>query len=237
MKLKLTPANVTAFLLFTLLMGESHEIAHFIVGKILCGCWPVVRDFNAWEICECDRGYWATAAGPVFSMSLAWVGMFLLNSDDVRKKSLGFVLIWSNVPQARIMTVLMGGGDEGVVMRNLTTGTILESNFRLIAIFIVLAMALPPIIKSFREVDNRGGWLYNVGFMILPLVIVMLYMFMFLNGLLKNGFLSEVWIMGTPLLITLHTTVVLAVLLIFFRKQLFTLAVRSEVKLVQAEVS
>lgn len=234
MKLKLTPANVTAFFLFTLLMGELHEIAHFIVGKILCGCWPVTRDFNAWQICECDLGYWATAAGPVFSMSLAWVGMFLLNNDDVKKKSLGFVLIWSNVPQARIMTVLMGGGDEGVVMRNLTSGTAMESTFRLIAIVIVLAMALPPIIKSFRVVDNRRGWLYNVGFMILPLVIVMLYMFMFLNGLLKSGFLSDVWIMGTPLLITLHTAAVLAVLLIFFRKQLFTLAVKSQAKLVHA---
>jgi hypothetical protein len=234
MKVRLTPANVTAFFLFMLLMGEAHEIAHFIVGKIICGCWPVSRDFNAWDICECDLGYWATAAGPIFSMSLAWIGMFLLNNPDSAKKSLGFILIWSNVPQARIMTVLMGGGDEGVVLRNLTEGTMLESNFRLLAIAVVFVMALPPIIKSFRSVDNKRGWLYNLGFMIVPLVVVMLYVFVLLNGLLKNGFLSDVWIMGTPVFITLHTVLVFAVLMIFFRKQLFTLAVRSEAKLVTA---
>ncbi len=228
MKLHLTFKNLFAFFLFAMLMGESHEIAHFITGKIICGCWPESRDFNAWSICKSCKDtnpnwYWPTFAGPVFSMTLAWIGMFLLKNTDKKKQSFGFALIWANVPQARIMTVLMSGGDERLVMRYLTKGTALEPYFGWIGTLVVLIMALPPIIASFRAVKNKYGWLYNIGFMVLPLVVFGTYGFVFLNGLLEKGFLSEVWIMGTPLFITLHTLLVLIVLLLFFRKQLLTL--------------
>jgi len=86
-----------------------------------------------------------------------------------------------------------------------------------------MIMAAPPIITSFRAVKNNYGWLYNIGFMVLPLLVFGTYGFVFLNGLLEKGFLSDVWIMGTPLFITLHTLLVLIILLLFFRKQLFTL--------------
>jgi hypothetical protein len=228
MKLHLTWKNLFAFFLFAMLMGEAHEIAHFIVGKIICGCWPESRDFNAWSMCQSCKDnnpnwYWPTFAGPVFSMTLAWIGMFLLNNSHQQNQSIGFALIWANVPQARIMTVLMNGGDERLVMRNLTKGTALETHFGWIAIVVVLIMAAPPIIASFRAVKNKYGWLYNIGFMVLPLLVFGTYGFVFLNGLLEKGFLSDVWIMGTPLFITLHTLLVLIVLLLFFRKQLFTL--------------
>jgi hypothetical protein len=232
MKLQLNPRNLFAFFLFAMLMGEAHEIAHFIIGKIVCGCWPASRDFNAWSLCECDLGYYATAAGPIFSMTLAWIGMFLLNNSSSHKQSFGFVLIWANVPQARIMTVLMGGGDEKVVIRSITKATVLEPYYLWIATVIVLAMALPPIIASFRAVKNKRGWLYNIGFMTLPLVVFGTYGFVFLNGLLERGFLKDVWIMGTPLFITLHTLLVLAVLLLFFRKDLFTLVKNNERELI-----
>ncbi|MGE0770445.1 MAG: hypothetical protein AB7K37_01950 [Cyclobacteriaceae bacterium] len=225
MHLQLTTRNIIAFLLFAVLMGEAHEMAHFFVGKLVCSCWPAERDFNAWRLCEsCETGpygFWATAAGPVFSMTLAWIGMFLLRSWDDRRKSLGFVLIWANVPQARIMTVLMGGGDEMVVMRMLTKGTALAPHYKWLTVAIVLLMALPPIIAAFRAVENKGGWLINIGFMVLPLLVLGSYGFVFLNGLLQRGFLAEPWIMGTPLFITLHTALVLVVLLAAFRRHLF----------------
>jgi len=228
MKLHLTGKNLFAFFLFAMLMGEAHEISHFIVGKIICGCWPESRDFNAWSLCQsCKENnpfwYWPTFAGPVFSMTLAWIGMFLLNNSHSQNQSIGFALIWANVPQARIMTVLMSGGDERLVMRYLTKGTAFEIYFEWIAIAVVTIMALPPIIASFRAVKNNYGWLYNIGFMVLPLVVFGTYGFVLLNGLLEKGFLSDVWIMGTPLFITLHTLLILIVLLLFFRQQLFTL--------------
>lgn len=228
MKLQLTLRNLVAFFLFAMLMGEAHEIAHFLIGKIICGCWPEYRDFNAWRICQSCKDsnpnwFWPTAAGPIFSMTLAWIGMFMLRNNEPQKQSLGFFLVWANVPQARIMTVLMGGGDEMVVLRNLTLETSAEDWFRYLAYGIVLIMALPPIIASFRAVKNKQGWLYNLGFMILPLLVIGIYGFVFLNGLLERGFLSEVWIMGTPIFITIHTTVVLLILIIFFRKDLFTI--------------
>lgn len=233
MTLQLNAKNLFAFFLFALLMGEAHEIAHFVAGKIICGCWPEYRDFNAWRICQsCKQSnvhwYWPTAAGPVFSMSLAWIGMFLLRTNDSKKQSFGFALIWANVPQARIMTVLMNGGDERLVLRNLTLGTGAEQYFHWIACAVVLLMALPPILASFRSVNNKRGWLYNLGFMVLPLVVLGTYGFLFLNGLLQRGFLANVWVMGTPLFITLHTALALIILLIFFRKDLFTLAKKNQ---------
>jgi len=235
-KLQLNAKNLFAFFLFTMLMGEAHEIAHFIVGKIICGCWPEYRDFNAWRICQsCKESnvhwYWPTAAGPILSMTLAWIGMLLLRNDDSKRQSFGFALIWANVPQARIMTVFMNGGDERLVLRNLTLGTEAEPYFHWVACTVVLFMALPPIIASFRAVKNKRGWLYNIGFMILPLLVFGVYGFVFLNGLLERGFLAEVWIMGTPLFITLHTAMVLIVLLLFFRKHLFLLVRNNERKL------
>lgn len=227
MKLSLTARNIFAFFLFAMLMGEAHEIAHFLAGKIICGCWPEYRDFNAWRLCQSCKEttnywYWPTAAGPVFSMTLAWIGMFLLKNENAKGQSIGFVLIWANVPQARIMTVFMGGGDESLVLRNLTMGTAAEPYFRWLAYAIVLIMALPPIIASFRAVQNNRGWRYNIGFMVLPLLIIGAYGFVFLNGLLERGFLADVWIMGTPIFITLHTTIVLIILILFFRKDLTT---------------
>ncbi len=225
MTVRLSPGNITAFLLFALLMGEAHEIAHFIAGKIICGCWPESRDFNAWSICtSCKETnpnwFWPTAAGPLFSMALAWVGAFLMRTESNSQQSIGLVLVWANVPQARLMTVLMGGGDEYVVTRSLAHGTSMDPWW--LALVWVLALSLPPIVASFLLIKNRRGWLYNLGFMILPLLMLGLYGFGLLNSLLERGFLRQVWIMGTPLFITLHTLLVVLVLMIWFRKDLFT---------------
>jgi hypothetical protein len=117
----------------------------------------------------------------------------------------------------------MGGGDEGVVARYLLNGTFWQPYQYAIACAVVMVMALPPIIASFRAVKNNGGWLYNIGFMVLPLIVLGGYGFVLLNGLLAKGFLAGVWIMGTPLFITLHTLVVL-ILLLLMRRHLFTLS-------------
>lgn len=217
-----------AFFLFGVLMGEAHEISHFLVGKIVCGCWPASRDFNAWSLCDsCKQNgqpwYWATAMGPVFSMGLAWVGMLLLRNRTLSLKSLGFCLIWCNIPEARIATVLMGGGDEMVVVRELTRGTFLANDFRWISMLIVFAMAFPPMVASFVALKGKWAWLQNLLFMSLPLVVWGLYLHVLGNQLLFSGFLAEPWIMGTPLLITLHTALAL-ILFLMVRKELLTLA-------------
>jgi hypothetical protein len=212
-----------AFLVFAMLLGEAHEIAHFLSGKMFCGCWPESRDFNAWSLCDCALGHFATIAGPLFSMTLAWIGMVWLRSKNERMQSVGFTLIWGNVPQARIMTVLMGGGDEKVFFREILRGTAIQDHYLLMATILVLLLALPPIVWSFLAVKNKHSWLYNFGFMILPLLILGSYGFLLLNNLLERGFLSQVWIMGTPLFITLHTSIMLIILLVLLRKDLFTL--------------
>lgn len=221
MTLQLTGRNLFAFFLFGCLMGEAHEIAHFIAGKAFCGCWPAWRDFNAWGICPCDMSFLATAAGPLFSFAVAWTGMFMLKSHNPSIQSLGFISIWGSVPQARVATILGGGGDELVVARIVTAGTPMEAYYKLIAMIIVFALALPPMIAAFRAVSNKWGWLINIGFSVGALAVWALYLFGLMNNILASGFLAEVWIMGTPLLITLHTIMVL-LLLLFVRRELFT---------------
>ncbi|HNP76775.1 MAG: hypothetical protein U0289_15940 [Cyclobacteriaceae bacterium] len=72
-------------------------------------------------------------------------------------------------------------------------------------------------------VSNRRSWLYILGFMTVPLAFLLVYTLIGLNSLLKSGFMSEPWILGTPLLITLHTAIAAAWLLVV-RKKLGTLA-------------
>ena len=226
MTLKLSPRYLLAFILLLLVMMEMHEIVHISVGWMICGCWGP-RDFNVWDLCDaCENsetlGWIATMAGPFFSFALMWLGMFWLSSNNSKKVALGFSLIFSNIPFGRITTVMMGGGDEMVVVRHFMTGDFSRTQMIFIGTLIVLAIGVPPIAKAFRILQNKRAWIYIVGFLTLPLLFLLVYTLIGLNTLLESGFLASPWIMGTPLFITLHTSIAL-VLLMAFRRHLYTI--------------
>jgi hypothetical protein len=221
MHLKLSFRYILAFLLLTLVMLELHETVHVITGRIICGAWGA-RDFNVWGLCEgCEKAHplaWvATLTGPLFSFMLMWFGAIWLNSARIKKRAAGFVLIFANIPFGRISQAMMGSGDEMVVARHLLKASFSHSQMVLICSVIVLALGLPPIIKAYRVIGNKYALLYVLGFLTLPLVFILSYVLMGLNGLLNSGLLAAPWIMGTPLLITLHTVIAMVLFAVLYK--------------------
>jgi hypothetical protein len=226
MQIKLSFSYVITFLLLLVVMLELHETVHIVVGRLICGCWGP-RDFNVWSLCGgCSENqplWWlATLAGPFVSFALMWLGMFWLGSKDPHKLTFGFSLIFANIPFGRISTVMMGGGDEMVVTRHFLKSDYSRASMILICSAVVLGLVLPPISRAFRVLTNRWSWLYIIGFLTLPLLFLLIYVLTGLNSLLNKGFLATPWIIGTPVLITLHTSIAL-ISLLWLRKNLFSI--------------
>ncbi|MVM33443.1 hypothetical protein GO755_25630 [Spirosoma sp. HMF4905] len=224
MHIKLSFSYVLTFLLLLIVLLELHETVHIVVGYFICGCWGP-RDFNVWSLCKgCPENHplwWvATLAGPLASFALMWLGMIWLSAKPSNKTLLGFSLVFANIPFGRISNVMMGGGDEMVVTRHFLKADYSRTQMILICSVLVLCLGLPPIIKAYKVLTNRRAWLYLLGFLTLPLLFLLIYVLTGLNSLLTRGFLATPWIMGTPVLITLHTSIAL-VGLIWLRKNLF----------------
>jgi len=220
MQIRITFAYLLAFFALNMIMGELHEQAHIQTGYLICGCYGP-RDFNVWSTCEnCARSAWAilaTAAGPLFSCSLMWLGAWWISKGSSEKiKLLGFALLFSNLPFARIFTALVGGGDEKVVIKSLL-GNSDPWVAKVIASIIVLAACLPPMIIAFKNLKQPRPLLIIIGFAVIPLIYGMLYHHMFLNWLLKKGIGAETFLLGTPQLVLLHFFFM--VLVLFFSRK------------------
>ncbi|MEM6799780.1 MAG: hypothetical protein AAF696_00165 [Bacteroidota bacterium] len=221
LNINLNLKTLFAFLFLMLLLGELHELAHIFTGYAFCGCWGP-RDFNVWSLCEGCReaNPWAITAtfmGPVFSFSLMWLGRhFLLRGDDNRK-SLGFVLIFANLPFARIFTAAMGGGDEVYALRVIFEN---EHNFTyiwMIGLSLVLLASVPPLITAWKSLAKARRIGYFLAFFILPMILAFLIILLGMNGLLEKGVLAEDFIWGTPLLISIHTFIIAILVGISFK--------------------
>jgi hypothetical protein len=215
--------------LFALMIctGELHEQIHIQTGRIVCGDYGE-RDFNAWKTAaDCAAPAWrflATLAGPLWSFAVMWTGVFLLTkAKSLDHRAIGFALIFAPLPFARIFTALTGGGDEKTVLAALFKDDLNLGTIKIIAAAIVSLICLPPMLIAFRHIKNRFAVLYVAGFAVLPLVVLGLYIFNFLNPLLAGGFLSSAPFLGTPLLIIIHF-LIMAVLFVIFRKWLLEIA-------------
>jgi len=74
---------------------------------------------------------------------------------------------------------------------------------RIVAFLVVSAICIPPLITAYKAIDNKKKLLIFICFLIIPLVLDTVVILILLNGILEKGILNQVWIMGTPLLITL----------------------------------
>ena len=61
------------------------------------------------------RGGHLDAAGPALSYFMMWLGAWVVWRG--RRPLLGLALVVAYVPFLRLLTAVMGGGDEGVLMR------------------------------------------------------------------------------------------------------------------------
>jgi hypothetical protein len=224
--LRITLPYLLVMLALMICSGELHEQTHITTGYFICGGYGP-RDFNVWQtIKPCaapSLAFLATLAGPLWSYLVMWTGAgLLIKAKSAAYRIIGFSLVFAPLPFARIFTAVMGGGDEKVVLRALTGDSLSPETLKILAALIVTTICLPPILIAWRSIGNRFAFLYPLGFSVLPLIVLGLYVLTFLNNLLANGFLSSVAILGTPTLILLHFAV-MAMLLVFGRKRLLEL--------------
>lgn len=210
MNLKLTPKFILTFLALTFVMHEAHEIVHTSIGRLICGCWGQ-RDFNIWGLCEgCfeQKPYSiiSTFAGPIFTFIMIWIGTILISKTKTdNQKALGFSLIFANMPFARILTASMGGGDEVFGLNELLKNPYLAWTIGLI---FILAISFFPLFKAFKIIENkrRIGWFLL--FFLTPTFIDLLIVLGVMNTLLDRGLLNDYWVLGSPILVTVWTTIV-----------------------------
>ncbi len=221
----MSAAFAIAFIALRYSMHELHELVHTSVGRMICGCWGQ-RDFNTWSLCDgCSENnslaVLATFAGPLFTYLSIWAGVYFLNSKrTLSQKSFGFALIFSNNPFARIFTAAIGKGDEVSGLKYLMHH---DSLAWVTGLLIVLIFTIYPLFKAFKTIQNKNRFAWFIIFLLAPMVLDVAIIFGLMNSLLKSGFLSSYWILGSPVIITSFTFLML-VLLIVMRKKIFNLA-------------
>jgi hypothetical protein len=224
LRITLNARNSAALLALSFLMQETHELAHTSVGRVICGCWGP-RDFNVWRLCrdcaaEPPVTLLATFAGPAYSFSMIWLGYYLLGRASAAARSLGFALVVSSMPFSRVLTLVFGGGDE---VFGLTRLGVDRSIAWPLAVAVVFALAVPPVLRIHRLIDNRPRLLWMVGALLVPFLAVGAVVFAVLQGqVLKRGFLDDTWVLGSPLVVTAWLLVSATVLAVF-AKDLTTL--------------
>ena len=217
LNLKITWKYLLAFFALTIVCGELHEQIHIQTGRFICGGYGE-RDFNAWRTAaDCTAPAWAflaTLVGPLWSFAVMWTGAFLLlRAKSVAVKTVSFSLVFASLPFARIFTAIIGGGDIKVILHAFFGNELGLTAVKILAAIIVTLICPPPILVAWRSLKNRFAAFYIIGFMILPLVVLSLYVLTFLNSVLASGFLSSAPVLGTPLLILAHFSL-MAILLI-----------------------
>jgi hypothetical protein len=198
-----------------------HEFAHMIIGRIICGVWGT-RDFN--NVHPMSSAYLKASfsnsllgmEGPMVNYIAMWIGAILIRTaNSSTRLSWGLVLIFASLPFARIITALVGGGDEFGVARTWISNPIAA---RITTIAFVLLVMIYPLYTAFKAmyVKKNKGW-YFAGFLILPMLLEGMIVLLFFNYLLKIGILSEQIIMGSPILVWIVLLVMFSVFIFFAR--------------------
>jgi hypothetical protein len=214
-RISLDPLNAIALIFLSFFMQETHELAHTGVGRIVCGGWGT-RDFNLWTLypgCSDSTALslLATWAGPAYSFAVMWAGVWLLARPSIRSKSVGFALIVSSMPLSRILTPLMGGGDEVFALNQIIENHALSWA---IGLSLVLLLLVPPTFKVWQAIGNRRRGLWFAGLMLVPFLATGAVVFAILQGqVLGRGILDEEWILGSPKIVTYWFVFCIAVLL------------------------
>ncbi len=213
MKIKITTPFVIAFLSLHFIMHELHELVHTAVGRAICGCWGQ-RDFNVWNLCnDCyeqnNYAVLSTFAGPVFTFSMIWLGVYFLKKQHtVQQKSFGFALLFANIPFARLFTAFMGKGDEIFGLTKLLHNHIMAW---IIGLSLILLLTIYPLYNAFVTITNKNKVGYFILFLLTPMMVDFVFVFGVMNNLLKKEVLSNYWMLGSPLLVTVFSGTMLLV--------------------------
>jgi Na+-transporting NADH:ubiquinone oxidoreductase subunit NqrE len=117
------------------------------------------------------------------------------------------------MPFSRILTPIFGGGDEVYALNSHWNNHTLAW---IVAVVIVLALAVPPVIKVWNIIENRKKIWWLIGLIFVPFLATGIVVFGILQSLLlENGVMNEYWILGSPMLVTVWLMFCIVVCTIF----------------------
>ena len=218
MKISVTWPSLLAFAALLFFLGETHELMHTGVGRLLCGGWGS-RDFNVWQLCApCATGWpWplaATFAGPLFTFAVGWVGYGLLHPRQAAPhRSLGLALVFATLPLARALSALAGGNDEVYGLRQLLPRTVAWP----LGAALVLLATVPPMFRAYAVLRSSGRPGVFWGGLLLPMVLFPAVVLGLLNPLLAAGFLNVYVLPSAPAQVTAWLAATALVLALTYR--------------------
>jgi hypothetical protein len=205
-RLPLKARFLTAFAALSFLVMAAHELVHHLTARVACGAWGQMTFWQFFIDPGCmETRVWlfSTLAGPVLTHALIWTGALLI----LRGRALaGIALVFANLPLARIVTVLMKGGDEMVLGR-----TLVGDGSWLPILVLTFVLVVPPLVITYRAICQRHRVAVFTAFLMLP---------MFWDALLKRLLLTRLLdvvadeVYGIPVLI-IGTWIVAGSLLLF----------------------
>ncbi|MBS1597152.1 MAG: hypothetical protein JST75_02930 [Bacteroidetes bacterium] len=218
------------FLALIFFIHECHDWAHFLAGKIVCGCWGI-KSFDNWTLCsDCTASahtqVWIWFAGPLITYIIVWIAWWLMGKQrNSTEQSLGFLLLFATIPFVRILAAMAGGSDETFGLRQLFQHAD-KSNSHTVAlgglILIILLTALP-LLRAFILLR---GWTQRILlfplFLILPIYIDK-WTYVGLNKLAATGFLENESFPGVPMLVLAWSFLLMVILLSTYKSLLYFL--------------
>ncbi|MEP6619795.1 MAG: hypothetical protein ABJE47_10780 [bacterium] len=206
MQVQLTTKYLLAFVCLAAILGIGHELAHHVVGFLICGEWGY-KTFNSFKLAPgCQQQhpatFWlATLAGPVlFNYIPIWIGFFHMRRGDVGHKLFGLTLVFATIPIMRIVFSALHANDEPWMVRHFFGRSALAFWAMNVAIWLLTG---PPLILAWRTIQNRHRLLLFLFYLLaLPVFVFFVVGIVLENMILKQHILSDtVW--GMPYLVLL----------------------------------
>jgi len=200
-----------AFLLLMFLCLQAHEFAHYIVGMFLYPGPKYLTFAYVWGVDAYTEVRLAeTAAGPLLTYALTWIGMFLLLK--YRKYALfGCSLIFANVAFDRIVFGAFIGDEHDI-------GEFIGHPFAVF--FFIILLVLPPLLIAYKSIKNKRKLLVFFSFLILPVLakgfIIMPDTYFLFNPIMGNESTFPIpLVFGIPIIVIIVDVIVLV---LFFGK-------------------
>lgn len=221
-----TFASILAFLCLTLLLVEAHEQVHALATRLLCGGWAgrVFDNVLPYPGCRATRLALVDIAAPLFSYACLGLGAALMGPADRRTQSFGFALLFASLPLGRVLpqvvTVFVAGStaDEYSFVHRLAGDALGRGATGMVAVAIALAFTMPPLLFAWRRLPSAQRPRLFAGFYGLPLLFVIAWLIVGMNGLLAHGVLASLGTTAWPGLVRVHTAVVAVAFLLLCRR-------------------
>lgn len=197
--------TLSAFVVILLLHAELHELVHVWPGAAICGSFGQ-RDFNSWSLSSGCNSILPTIFGPVFTFSVAYGAAWF--SRNILRSNLNHLLLVlaSTTLFGRVLTAMLGGGDELQVMRHLLSPELLP-HARAITVITLTLLSIWPAVIAYRALSGRLGLLLL--WSVVPFLFLVVFVLLGLNSLMRIDAFATPLVLGSPPVVHVYTIVIL----------------------------